>query len=177
MTGLINQPRPSPPAEPPDDATGSLVQRTQRQVQQSVPPTLKKTFAAIVVAGKKLMFSDQTFKFTTEYLNRITTEADIPPVVAHGIVKLISIVLRESQRPADLNDSFYAASFPAALVLMGDALEYVEEQRQLPVSQPILDATTTQVTGGLFKMYGITKEVAQRAWQDAQARRAQPTGA
>ena len=140
----------------------ALLAQTAQQVEATVKPELKQDYLAVIVSGMKIMFSpDLCRKEVLRFLNSIKGPHDVPRYIGHGIVKLISIILKESQRKADLADPIYAASIPAAIVLMCYALEFVD--KRMPITNDLIAKTTTAVTKGLYTLYGITPEMVQKA--------------
>lgn len=141
----------------------SLLDATKKKIEKSVPEQYKKTFYAIVTNGMKLMWSEQTHQNMKAYIqSSIQNAEDVPFAVAQGIRGVIRIVLEASPaKKDDPNDPFYAASYPAALVLMCDALEYIEKAKQVPVNEQVIADSTKAVVAELNNFYGIHKEQLQ----------------
>lgn len=123
-----------------------LLLQAQQKAEASVPAPYRRGYTQIVAAGLKAMFSDKTFPLMKEYLASIKSPQDIPRVVAHGIIKLLSLVFNASQGKLQLE-----ASGPAAIVLMTHALDYVEERMSMPIDATILAACTKAVNQGLME--------------------------
>lgn len=145
-----------------------LLTATKKKLEGSVPPQLKDVYDRIIVAGMKLMWSDQTHKEMVSYLDRIKSPKDIPQLIAHGIAKLIQILIREGNIKPKLEDPFYPASMLAAQVLCMDALQYVEQKKKITIDQAVLAETHKLLMSGLFKMYGITEELMRKALEHSQ---------
>ncbi len=145
-----------------------LLTATKKKLEGSVPPQLKDVYDRIIVAGMKLMWSDQTHKEMVSYLDRIKSPKDIPQLIAHGIAKLIQILIREGNIKPKLDDPFYSASMLAAQVLCMDALQYVEQKKKITIDQAVLAETHKLLMSGLFKMYGITEELMRKALEHSQ---------
>lgn len=125
-------------------------------------PEFQQDYMAVLVAGRKVMLQPDLFKKeVVPYLNAIKGPQDVPRYIGHGIVKLISIVIAESKRPKDLSDKIYPASIPAAIVLMCDAMEFLS--KRMPITPQLVADTTSAVTRGLYKLYGITPEMVRQA--------------
>lgn len=149
-----------------------LLQATKKKLESSVPPALKEPYEKIIVMGMKLMWSDQTHKDMADYVAEIKSSKEIPLKVAHGIAKLIQILIREGNIPAKLEHPFYPASMLAAQVLSIDALEYVEQKKKIRIEANVLAETTKLLMSGLFKMYGITEELMRKSLAHAQQQQA-----
>lgn len=143
----------------------SLLERTKKKIEGSVPEQYKKTFNAIVTNGMKLMWSNETHQNMKAYIqSSIQSVEDAPFAVAQGLRGLIRIIHEAKPgKKDDPHDPFYAASYPAALVLMCDALEYVEKVKGISVNEELIANTTKAVVAELNNLYGIHKEQLQAA--------------
>lgn len=150
-----------------------LLTETKKKLEASVPPKLKDTYDRIIVTGMKLMWSDQTHKEMVSYLDRITSPEDVPNLIAHGIAKVIQILIREGNIKPKLEDPFYPASMIAAQVLCMDALQYVEQKKKIVIDQALLAETHKLLMAGLFKMYGITEDLMRKALAQRQQQQVQ----
>lgn len=152
----------------------TLLDRTQQKIEASVPEKAKKMYVTIVANGKKLMWSKETHTTMKEYVNEgIQSEEDIPGVVAGGMRGIIRMLLTASKTKPDPNEIFYAASYPAALVLMCDALEYVETAKKIPITNEILAETTKETVAQINAFYGIKKETIDAAMKHTQQKQAE----
>lgn len=122
-----------------------LLTQARDKAEASVPEQYRRGYNQIVAAGLKAMFSEKTFPLMKEYLASIKSPPDIPNVVAHGIIKLLSIVFNASQGKLQIE-----ASGPASIVLMTHGLDYVEDVMKIPISAELLAETTQLVNQGLM---------------------------
>ena len=122
-----------------------LLTQARDKAEASVPNEYQRSYTQILAAGLKAMFSDKTFPLMKEYLASIKSPQDIPQVVAHGILKLLSILFNESQGKLQIE-----ASGPASIVLMTHALDYVEDVMKIQIDANVLAATTDLVNKGLM---------------------------
>lgn len=144
----------------PNQVDSRLLIQAQQKAEASVPEQYRRGYNQILAAGLKAMFSDKTFPMMKEYLASIKSPQDIPNVVAHGIIKLLSIVFNASQGKMQLE-----ASGPASIVLMTHALDYVEERMRMPIDATILAETTKAVNQGLMH---FLKQATQMSDEDFQ---------
>lgn len=161
---------------PPETAESSgMLQQIEQTIMEKIPAQIQKPFMAIVVAGRQLMFSEQTHPQMAEYL-QVSDPAKIPQRVAHGIVKLISIVANEVTRKGKQFN--IPAAGPAAVVLMTYALKYVEQQLGIPITKEMIDQTTQLVVKGLLALFKVDKsqidQAIQAAMQKGQAQEQRP---
>lgn len=154
--GLIDQQDPKmvgsdTPSQGSEQGDPSVNDPLLRQIQQSqekiLKPGQRREYDKIMAAGLKLMFSDQTFPEMKQAVQTIKRPQQIPSVVAHGIVKVISIVFNASQGKMSME-----VSVPAAIALMAHALEYVEQATKIPIDKGIVDQTTELLRQGMLKM-------------------------
>jgi len=154
---------------PPETAESSgsglgMLKQIEQTIMQKVPAQIQKPFMAIVVAGRQLMFSEQTHPQMAEYL-QVSDPSKIPQRVAHGIVKLISIVANEVTRKGKQFN--IPAAAPAAVVLMTYALKYVEQQLGIPITKEMINQTTQLVVKGLLALFKVDKSQIDQAIQAA----------
>ena len=150
MAGLIEQEKVSDP----------ILAQIKAGVEAEVPKELKRDYAAIIVAGLKLMYSDHTHRFMREYLAGVKQRGNNPKMVAHGIVKLMSIIQNESKRT-----DMMPAIFPAALVLMTYALEDIEKDQGVQFTKDQVAAIAQMVTFQLLKLFHINPDMIHQAVQ------------
>lgn len=152
----------------------SVLDRTQKQIESTIPKELKKIYLAIVANGKKLMWSKETHTTMKEYVKEgVQTEEDVPGVVAAGMRGIVRMLLDSSKTKPDMNEPFYAASYPAALVLMCDALEYVEAAKKIEITNDLLADTTKETVAQINTLYGIKKETLDAAMKHTQQKQAE----
>jgi hypothetical protein len=120
-----------------------LLKQAQQQAEVSVPKKYQTGYNAIMAAGLKLMFSEKTFPMMQQYMASIKSPQEIPKVVAHGIVKVLSMLMNAGKGKFPLE-----ASGPAAIVLMTHALEYLESVKTMEITADTLAETTRLVNQG-----------------------------
>lgn len=125
----------------------SILTDAQQKAEASVPEKYRKGFDALMAAGLKLMFSEQTFPEMKQYISTIKGPQDIPKIVAHGITKLFAILVNSQKGKLPME-----ASGSAMIVLMTHALEYVERVMKMPITEDILAETTRLVMQGHLMM-------------------------
>lgn len=145
-----------------------LLEQTRQKIESSVPEQFIEPFHSIVTAGRNLMWSDDTFHFVQEYVQGIQGPEEVPPKVAQGVAKALSIIIEESRTPPNMEDPFYAASYPAGMVLGCDALEYIEQEKQIEVTADLVSATTEAIAASITKLYGITPDHMKQAYEESQ---------
>ena len=144
------------------NVTDSLLSKTLAKTEASVPEKYQRGYNQIMAAGLKAMFSEKTFSLTKEYLQNIKSEADIPRIVSHGAIKLMSILFNVSRGKLQLE-----ASGPAAIGLMVHALQYVEQRMQLSITPDILAQTTQLVSQGLMVLLKQASKLSDEDFQKA----------
>lgn len=138
--GPVEQPTKEPATEAVKDP---LLKSTLAKVEASVPEKYQRGYDQIMASGLQAMFSEKTFPMTEDYLKNIKRPEDVPKLVSHGAVKLLSILYNESKGQLSLE-----SSGAAVLALMVHALDYVERQLRIDVTPEILASTTQLVMQG-----------------------------
>jgi hypothetical protein len=137
-----------------------MLRQVVSRVEATLKPEYRQNYEQIVTAGMKLMWSQQFDQQREGYLDRIQSESDVPKLVAHGIVKVFSIIQNES----NMKDMMPAA-VPACLTLMAQILEYVEKKKRMPMTSDLIAQTTSLVKDGIFALYKITPDVIEQVRQ------------
>lgn len=135
-----------------------ILKQIKAGIEAKIPAEMKRDFLASVTAGLKLMYSDQTHSYMQEFVRTVKVKGNDPQVIAHGIVKLASIIQNESKRR-----EMIPAIFPAALVLMCYALEDLEKANGVRFSKEQVADITKRVTFQLMKVYKIDPEKIHQA--------------
>lgn len=158
--GLMDATQPEAPAteapatEAPEQLTDPLLVQVKRDVEAQVPKDLKDAYDRVIVAGLKLMYSDQTHRYLDEYLEKTKDAKNPAQMIAHGLMKLLQILFKESQGKLSVE-----AAFPAITVLMCYALEDLEQRYQMDVTDKLIADTTRAVTAGYFHLFDIPKRM------------------
>jgi hypothetical protein len=144
--------------------TNTLLQQTEQQTQSKVPAKFKTSFDRVVLAGQKLMYSDETHSMMRSQL-----DAPNPPEinVGEGIAKLMGILWKEGKGTIQME-----AFIPAALILLCEGMDFAEKAGKMQVTPDTLAAATKELMSSLMQILGITPEKIQAA--KAQAKPAQP---
>ncbi len=74
----------------------ALLQKVIAELERSVPAELKETYEGMVIAGLHLMFEDATHQHFEELMSAVqASPPQAPQLIAHGILKAVSIILNE----------------------------------------------------------------------------------
>ena len=131
--------------------TDPLLKSTMKQIDAAIPPELKRDYLAIVTAGLSMMYNRKTHPLMVEYLDQVKQAQYNPTMIAHGVVKMLSIIHRESK--GQINVGVAPA---AALVLLLYVLEYMEKTQGFDATKEVLAETSMQVMAGLNTLFGMT---------------------
>lgn len=146
-----------------DHVQDPLLKRTIQQLEASnMDPAMRKSYDQIAAAGMKLMWSDGEIfqKERDEALSHINGPQDVPRVISHVVVKIVSIIQEHSQQ----KDILLGVG-PAATLFMCHSLELVEVAKKIQVTPEILAETQHLVKEGLMDLYKITPEILQQLAQ------------
>jgi predicted Zn-dependent protease with MMP-like domain len=147
MKGILQQPAPKPKSNP-------MLDQIVQQAEAQVPEELKSQFLTIMTVGGKMMWSEEMTKEREEF-DQIMQQSggDVPQVVTHTVLKIISIIQNESQQEKPLE-----AVGLAAPIFMAHILQYVESKHGVPVTKEMIDETGQMLQVNLLKLYGVTEQ-------------------
>lgn len=158
---------PAPNAQPEEaggESSGSLLAQISANAEKSVPPKYQNGFHRIVAAGKKAMFSEQTFPEMQKYMNAIQGPEQVPQYVAHGVIKLLTLIFNQSKGAMPLEPVGLAAT-----MFMVDALEYLEQVKKMPIDKAVIDQTTMAVKDGVLAWLKKASGISEEDWQKVMA--------
>lgn len=141
------------PAQQPDpnaDSNDSLIAAVQDKVRASVPPQFRVAVQKIYLAGMKLMYSPETHQIMTQQLQGSEFPAQ---AVARGVAALMTIMFRQSKGTMPL-----PAATPAAILLVCEALDYMEQTKQVQMSPELLSDAVQQVVAILLQKVGLSPD-------------------
>lgn len=145
MNGVLQQ------AEQTNRPNPALTQIAE-QAEQQVPDKLQREFLSVMAVGGKLIWSDEMTKERRAFDQALRQVGDIPTVVAHAVIKTISIIQQQSKRKKPLESVGLAAP-----IFMSHILQYVEAKHGLPVTNDVIDETGKLVQVNLLRLYGVTE--------------------
>lgn len=142
-----------------------ILQKQIKDVEAKLTdPEMRKSYDQIMVAGMRLLFDDKTHPMVDEYLEQIQRPEDVPKIMAHGIVKLLSVIQNESKQQEPLR-----AVGPAGTSLMAMALELMEKRNGIDVTREMLAQSVLLLKEGIFDLYKITPQVLEQLQKRGQA--------
>lgn len=112
MAGMIQEQR-----EP-------VFQKIVDGIEKKIPKEMKRDYTAIVTAGMKVLFGDDTHKLMLQKLDEGRKAGDIPGAITKGTVMLIGLIAQQAGEGA----MSPGAAFPAAATLMCYIFEFAEAQ-------------------------------------------------
>lgn len=155
-------------AQGPTDPTGQGVDSQDPQIAQvqdavrnSIPAQYRVAAQQIVLAGMKVMFSDQTHPLMMAALR---SDSDLAHGVGMGVTQLITLLFRQSKGQMPI-----PAIIPAAILLVCEALDFVEKAKIGQVTPQVIAQAVQVVTAYLMQKMGLTpQKISQIAHQNAQ---------
>lgn len=158
---------PAPKAQPEGaggESSDSLLKQIAAKAESSVPPKYQNGFHRIVAAGKKAMFSEKTFPEMQRYMNAIQGPGQVPQYVAHGVIKLLTLIFNQSKGTMPLEPVGLAAT-----MFMVDALEYLEQVKKMPIDKAVIDQTTMAVKDGVLAWLKKASGISDQDWAKVMA--------
>lgn len=146
-----------------------MLEQIAAQAEENVPENLKGEFLSIMTVGGKLMWSQEMAEERASFDRVVKQSGDIPTVVSHAVLKIISIIQNESKREQPLESVGLAAP-----IFMSHILQYVEAKHGMPVTKEIIDETAQLMQVNLLKMYGVTEQHVQELIRSRSAEQGAP---
>lgn len=146
----------APAAAPQTDTDGNevsndkLIATVQTKVRESVPPQFRVAVQKIYLAGMKAMYSPDTHQLMLQQLQGNSMPDD---AVAKGVSALITILFRQSKGTMPI-----PAAAPAAILLVCEALDYLEQTKQVQVTPDLVSSAVQQVVALLMQKIGMTPD-------------------
>lgn len=125
------------------------LQQVVQAMTAKVKPQMRKPFDRIVLAGMKLMYSDQMEKMLRQQID------SGPPAQAagQGAAKLLGLLMSKANGTAP-----YQALVPAGIVLLCEALDFMEKAGKVEVTPELVAEATQEFSSALLQMLGVTKD-------------------
>ena len=137
-------------------ATGGPADLTAKaKAQIKVPPEMKSAYERIVLAGMKVMFSQETHKMM---LQELQGEGPIEQRLAKGIAGLMAILWKQSNQtmPPQL-------VVPAAMELLLEAIDFINESGQEEVDEQTIGEAIRLTIGAVLQQFGVNEETVKQA--------------
>lgn len=129
-----------------------IIDKARQALLQKIDPRLRPVVDKVTASGKQVMYSEQTRSMAVQELKRGTD----PESVAAAVSKLAAILFNQSKNTIPMN-----VLFPATMLLLFEALDFLEEAGSVQVDQQQL-AEYAQALGSAFlQMMGVTPEKLQ----------------
>lgn len=129
-----------------------ILQKTQDAVMQKADPRLAPVIKKLVEAGKKIMYSEQTQELTFEALGDGTD----PEVIGSAVAKLVGMLYNQSKNTAPMQ-----ALIPAAVVLLCEGLDFLEQAGTVEATPDFLAQCTMAMGSSVAQLFGVTPDKLQ----------------
>lgn len=127
-----------------------LLAQAEQTIEKGVPPDQQEAYQRILIAGMKVLFSQQTHGALVQGL-----EQSQDPIgdVGKGAVGLIMTLFKESKGTMPAK-----AMIPAGMALLLNALDYVDSTGIAKIGKPELDHATEVFINTLMPKVGLTPD-------------------
>lgn len=143
------------------DSSDPNIAKVQDAVRNSIPPQFRVACQKIVLAGMKVMFSDQTHPLM---LAAIKSDTDPAHAAGMGVTQLITILFKQSKGQMPI-----PAIIPAAILLVCEALDFMEKSKLAQVTPDVVSGAVQIVVAYLLQKLGLSpQKVSQIAQQNGQ---------
>lgn len=127
-----------------------LLAQAEATIEKAVPPDMKNAYDRIMVAGMKVLFSEKTHG---ALIARLKDSEDPLSDTGKGAVGLIMTLYKESKGTMPVG-----AMIPAGMVLMLNALDYLDGAGVVAIDKPEIDIATEVFIDTLMPQMGLTPE-------------------
>lgn len=151
------------PDEPPEDTPadmaedsaeseggGDVARQAQDNLEKHVPPQFRSAVERLVLAGKKVMFGEQTHDMA---MKEVQNAEDPATGAAMGVAALMSQLTGRAKGPVP-----QPAIVAAAMILLMEALQFLGEAGQVEVTPDLVSEATQELTGVLMQKLQMTPE-------------------
>lgn len=178
--GLITPQSQSADTIPSDQDGMALLKQAEQNIDQKVPDKYRRDYLALVVAGRKILFSDQTQpiiqKFLAEMKAGVKGPQDLSKWAARGAAELLGIILLELKRTG--KQIPVEASGLAIVVFMLYVLKYAGQELNIPITKAMIDQATIATVNMYTYLFKIDRQKMVQAFQQGgQAQQGQPVPA
>lgn len=143
------------------DSSDPAIAQIQDAVRNSIPPQFRVAAQKIVIAGMKVMFSDQTHPLM---LAALKSDSDPAHAVAMGVTQLITMLFKQSHGQMPI-----PAIIPAAILLVCEGLDFINKAQMAQVTPDVVASAVQIVTAYLLQKVGLTPEkISQMAQKNGQ---------
>jgi hypothetical protein len=145
-----------------------LLVKTEDQISAKVPPQFQSAYQRIVLAGEKVLYSDQTRQMVLGQLQQAKGQ-DPATAVGMAVAKLYGVL--QSQSQVSLPPK---AGIPAITALLCEAMDFAEKANLLKVTPQTLADAMHALSSGLMQMMGVDQNKLALMAQHAQAKNQPP---
>lgn len=134
-----------------------LLVKTKDAVETKLPEPLKDPVERIVVAGMKLLYSQQTHQSLVQPVYAKIKEGGFQPdAIANGMVNLLAILYKASKGGMKIE-----AAYPAGIILLCYVLDDLEQLYGFKPTQDLVKQIGTTMARQAAKAFGLIKGAAQ----------------
>ena len=140
---------PAQAVEEPENAAGQPQGGFKSPVNKALPPELQPVFERVVIAGQKIMYSEQ---MKPEIDKLMAESKPIEQKLAEGVARLMAVVVQQAKNMPP------QVIMPAAIELVYDAADFVQESGLAQVTDDQKKAAAQYVVVLLAKGAGASDE-------------------
>lgn len=132
----------------------ALLGKIEQEIMARVPPDKMADTQKIVAAGMQVMHSPQSHDLMVKQLSG---PGDIADKAGEGIAKLMGLLYNQSRRTMPIGPAIAAAQ-----VLLCDGLDFLEQAKQLKVTNELVAEATKSMASNLLQLFGVTKPMLEK---------------
>lgn len=129
-----------------------VIDKARQALLEKVDQRLRPVVEKVVASGKQVMYSEETRQLAVQELKRGTD----PESVVAAVAKLAAVLFNQSKKTIPMN-----VLMPATMLLLFEALDFLEEAGAVQVDGPQLAAYSQAMGSAFLQMLGVTPEKLQ----------------
>ena len=133
-----------------NDKANPLLVKTEEAIRAKLKPEQVKHFEKIIVAGLRVMDSEQTHKLVAEQMK---TQGEPAEIAGAMVAKLMGVLINQSKGAMPMD-----AGIPAATVLLLEALDRMEALGKVEISNQTVESAMHAMSSALLQMFGVTPD-------------------
>lgn len=135
-----------------------ILKKTQAALMEQADPRLKKPIEQTVEVGRKVLYSEGTQAMVAEELKRATD----PEAIGAGVAKLLAVLYNQAKKDLKQNGLPMQVAIPAAMLLLCEVLDLLEEAGRVQVDAAFLAECTSAAGSAILQMFKATPDVIQQ---------------
>ena len=128
-----------------------LLVKFKQAIEKGLPEDIREAAERTVVAGMKLLYSDQTHQAVQKIYGQLQAGGFKAEEIANGMVNLLGLLYRASKGNMPLE-----GAYPAGAILLCYVLDDLKQQFQLKITPELIKNVANAMVPRFAKAFGLT---------------------